>query len=115
MAQLVYFVVYGGVLFYINILSGHIRFGLIIVVIGNEILNGVFRKKLAELAAKLCRKSFVGCQHQSGTVCVCNYICHGKGLARARHTHKGLKALTCLNTGAELVYCLRLISRGSIR
>ena len=80
-----------------------------------EILNGVFRKKLAELAAKLCRKSFVGCQHQSGTVCVCNYICHGKGLARARHTHKGLKALTCLNTGAELIYCLRLISRGSIR
>ena len=59
MAQLVYFIVYGGILFNIGVASRDIRLGLIIVIIGYKIFNRVFREKFAELTAKLCGKSFV--------------------------------------------------------
>ena len=58
-AQLVYLVIDSRILFDISICGGYICLRLIIIIVGHKILNGVVRKKLSELTAKLGCKSFV--------------------------------------------------------
>ena len=55
MAQFIDFIIDGGILFDIGIGRRDIGFGLIIVVIGDEILHGVFGEKFFKLRAKLRR------------------------------------------------------------
>ena len=52
-AQAVYLVVDGAVLFDIGIGAGDIGLRLVVVVVGDEIFHGVVRKKRAELGAEL--------------------------------------------------------------
>ncbi|MPM64203.1 hypothetical protein SDC9_111089 [bioreactor metagenome] len=64
MAELVYFIVDRGIFFYIGISMRNVGLGLIIIIVGNEILHRVFGKKLLEFAAKLRRQCFVVCQNK---------------------------------------------------
>ena len=81
MAQPLDLVVDGAVLFDKGVRMGDVGLGLVIVVIGDEILHGVFREELLELAAKLGGQGLVVGQNQSGPVQPCDDIGHGKGLA----------------------------------
>ena len=67
-AQALDFVVDGGILFNIRVRVGDVRLGLIVVVVGDKILDGVFREKFAELRAQLRRERFVVRQHKRRAV-----------------------------------------------
>ena len=81
MAQPLDLVVDGAVLFDKGVRVGDIGLGLVVVVIGDEILHRVFREKLLELAAELGGQSLVVGKDKGGPVQPGNDICHGKGLA----------------------------------
>ena len=84
------FVIYSTVFFDISIGRRHISLRLIVVIIRNEILNCIFRKKFLKLGAKLCRKCFVMSQNKCRSVDFFNDICHCKSLARTCNAHKSL-------------------------
>ena len=67
-----------------------ISFRLIVVVIGNEILHGVFRKKLPHFAVKLRRQRFVGRHHQGGFADAGDDVGHRKSLPGSRYPQKRL-------------------------
>ena len=85
-AQFVYLVVYGSVLLDINVLAGHVRFRLIIIVVGNEVFNCIVREEFPKFRAKLCGKGLVMCKHQSGSVYIGYDVSHSKGLTTTRNT-----------------------------
>ncbi len=60
----VYLLVYQRVLFYILILPGDVRLGLIIIVVGDKILHRILGKEFPELTAKLCGKGLVMRKHE---------------------------------------------------
>mgnify|MGYP006899716806 CR=1 FL=1 len=82
MAQALDLIVYGAVLFNECIRVRNIGFGLVIVVIGNEIFYGVLREELSELTAQLRCKRLVVCQNERRPVDAGYYVGHRKGLAR---------------------------------
>ena len=98
MAELIYLVINGAVLFDINVLARHIGFRLIIVIVGHEIFHGIVRKKLLELRAKLSGKYLIMGKHQRRTVYPSNNVCHSKGLAGTCNAHKGLFSHAAFDT-----------------
>ena len=73
-----------------QIAAGHIGFGLVIVVVGNEIFHRVFGEKLAHFGIELGSKGFVVCHDDGGTAALGDDICHGVGFARTGYTEQGL-------------------------
>ncbi len=114
MAKTVDLVVDERVLFDIHILPGDIRLGLIVIVIGDEELDRVVGKELAELGAKLCRKGLIVCEDEGGTVAFCADVCHCKGLTRARNAEEGLHTVAAVDAVDELLDRLGLIACGLI-
>ena len=49
MTKFIYFVIYSRVLFNISVGSGNVGFGLILVIIGNKIFDGILREEFPEL------------------------------------------------------------------
>ena len=114
MSELIYFIVYKGILLDINVLTRNICLGLKIIVVGNEIFHRIFGEKLTEFGAKLCRKCLVVGENEGGAVDLSDNICHGKGLTRACDTEQGLVTVAASYSVNELCYSLRLISRGLV-
>jgi len=56
-----------GILLDEQVARRYVGLGLVVVVVGDEILDGILRKKLAELRVQLRRKGLVGRQHQRRT------------------------------------------------
>ena len=63
MAHLVDVLVDGGVFFDVGVGTRHVRLGLVVIVIADEILDGVVREQAGEFAVKLRGERFVGGQH----------------------------------------------------
>ena len=80
-AHLLDVLVDGAVFFNEQIALRHISLGLVVVVITDEILHRVLRKKFSELAVQLCRQGFVGRVNDGRTTHLRNHIRHGEGLA----------------------------------
>ena len=97
MPQFIYLVVYRKVLFYIGVRARNIRFRLIVIVIGNEKLHPVVRKKGAEFVAELRRKRFIVRDNERGTVYVRDDVRHRKRFARTRNAQKHLRAKPVVN------------------
>ncbi|MNH11775.1 hypothetical protein D3C79_712990 [compost metagenome] len=68
----------------------HIGFGLVVVVIGNEIFHGVVREERLELAVQLRRQGLVRRQHQRWALHLGDHVGDAEGLARAGHPEQGL-------------------------
>ena len=111
MSKLIYLVINGAVLFDINVLTRHIGFRLIIVIVGHEIFHGIVRKKLLELRAKLSGKYLIMGKHERWTVYPSNNVCHSKGLAGTSNAHKGLLSHAAFDTLYQSVHRLRLVAR----
>ena len=94
---------------------GYISLGLIIIVVRDEVLNGVFRKKLLKLSAKLRGKYLIMSKHKRRPIEPCDDACHGKGLAGTCNTQKHLLVYTVFNSADKCFYCLRLITHRCIR
>ena len=80
----------------IRIGARHIGFGLIVVVIGNKILDGVVGEKALELAIELGGEGFVGGEDQGGTLRRLDHLGHGKSFAGAGDAEQHLGAILAL-------------------
>ena len=60
------FLVYRGVLFYVQVAGGNVGFRLVVVVVRNKVFDGVFGKEGLELAVKLGAQSFVVANDKRG-------------------------------------------------
>ena len=112
--ELVDVVVDGRVLLNIRIGRGNIGFRLIIVVVADEIFNGVFRKQRTEFIVKLCCQGLVRGKHQRGPVDLSDDVGHGEGLPRSGNTKQDLILDARFDVGSELLDGRRLIACGDV-
>ena len=66
---------------------------MVIIIIGDKIFYGIFRKKFLHLPVKLCRQRFVVGNDQSRLVQCLNDIGHGKGLTGTGNSKQRLKLI----------------------
>ena len=102
----------GRVLFDEEIARRYVGFGLIVVVVRNEVFDGVVREELAHFAVKLRGERLVGRHHDGGHPQARNDVGHGKGLARPRHAQKRLCAVPLAQSFGQLGDGRGLIPRG---
>ena len=96
----------------VGVADRNVGFRLVVVVIGNEVLNGVRGGELPQLVTELRRQSFVVGQHQRRTAGLGDDVGHREGLARARRPQQGLIALTAVHPLHQLLDRRRLVALG---
>ncbi len=89
----------------------HVSLGLVVVVVGNEILHGVLGKELAEFRVELRRQRLVWRQHQRRAAQPRDHIGHGVGLARAGDAEQGLEREAVVEALGQQADRLGLVSR----
>ena len=94
MAQHLDLFVNRGVFLDICIALRHIRLGLIVVVVRDEVDHSVIGKELFELARKLSGERFIGGHDQRRLSQGLNSLCHREGLARTSHAQQNLIAVS---------------------
>ena len=94
---------------------GDVGLRLVIIVIRNEVFDGVFREEFPEFAAKLGGKRLVMRQHKRRSVQVRDHGGHRKGLARAGHAQKHLLLHSLFQPLGQRRNGLRLVAGGRIR
>ena len=92
----------GAVLLDEQVALGHVGLGLVIVVVADEVLDGVVREELAELGVELRRQGLVGREDDGRPTHAGDDVGHGEGLARAGHAQQGLVAQAVFDAFAEL-------------
>ena len=115
MAQHLDLFVNRGVLLDIRIALRHIRLGLIVVVVRNEIDHGVVGKEFLELACKLSGEGFIGSHDQCRLTQSLDGLSHRKGLARTSHAQQNLIAISVPHALHKRLNGLRLGTRRLIR
>jgi len=91
--------------------GGHIGFGLVVVVVRDEVLHRVVGEERLELAVQLRRQGLVGRQHQGGAVHMGDHVGDAEGLARARYPEQGLVRQTGFDAFDHLANGFGLIAR----
>ncbi len=76
--------------------------GLVVVVIGDEILDRVLREEALELAIELGGERLVWREHEGRALRRLDHLGHGEGLARTRDAEQHLVALMRVDLGHEL-------------
>jgi len=114
-AHLLDMLVNGRVLLDKGIGRRHIGLGLVVVVVGNEVLHGIVREEILELAIQLGCQGFIVSQHNRRALDALNHIGNGEGLTRACHTQQGLRRKTCFNPLHQGFDRLGLIPGGLVR
>ena len=92
----------------------HIGLGLVVVVVGDEILHRVLGKEALHLAIELGGQGLVRRQDQGRALQMLDDMGHGEGLARAGDAQQDLVALLALEPGDELDDGLGLVARGLV-
>ena len=100
-----------GILLDVGVRGGHIGLGLVIVVVGDEVLHRVVGKELAELSVELGGQGLVRRQHQRRPIHRRHHVGDGKGLARAGDAKQGLVAQASLQALHQPGNGRRLITR----
>lgn len=109
-AQLVDLVVDGGVLLNIRVSRWNVGLRLVVIIIGNEIFNGVFGKEFLELRAELGGQRLVVGQHKGRPVDARDDVGHGEGLARTGDAQQRLVMVAAQKPLDQSVDGLRLIA-----
>jgi hypothetical protein len=73
--------------------AGDVRLRLKVVVVGDEVLDGVVREQLLELTPKLGRQRLIVGEHQRGTLQSFDDVRHHEGLTRAGGAEQRLVAV----------------------
>ena len=108
--QFLNLVVDAQILLNVGVRHGNVGFGLIVVVIRNEILNRVVREKLFKLAVELRRERLVVAQDERWTLRLLKHIGNGERLARTRHAKQRLILLAAVQAVHKLPDGLRLVA-----
>jgi hypothetical protein len=107
--QAVDLVVDRAVLLDVEVLRRYVGLGLVVVVVGDEVLDRVLREELAELVAELSRQRLVVGDHQRGPLDLLDRERHRRGLARAGDAEQRLEAVVPVQPGDEAIASLGLI------
>ena len=91
-----------------------VGFRLVVVVVGDEVLDGVLGKEVAEFAVKLGREGLVVAQDERRAVQVGNDVGHRKGLSRTRYTQQRVVLRAVADRPDDLGDGFRLVARGGI-
>ena len=101
-----------GIFFDEQVARRHIGLGLVVVVIGDEILDRVFREELAHLRIQLRRQRLVRRHDQRRPPRLRDDVGHGVGLARTGHPQQGLVGQAVIDALDQLGDGLRLVASG---
>ena len=101
-----------GFLLDIGVGARHVGFGLVVVVVGDEILDRVVGKEALELAVELRRQRLVGREDQRRPLRRLDHLGHGEGLARAGDAEQHLVALVRADALDEFADRLGLVALG---
>ena len=112
MAHAVDLLVHRRVLLDIGVGARDIGLGLVVVVIGDEILDRVVREEALELAIELGGQRLVGREHQRRALRRLDHLRHGEGLARAGDAEQHLVALMRVHLRHQLGDGRRLVALG---
>jgi hypothetical protein len=102
-AQAIEIVIAAGVFFDVDVALRDVRFGLVVIVIADEIADGVIGKELLEFLIKLGGQRFVVADDQRRPIDAGDGVGHGEGFAGAGDAHEGLEFPARGNAGDELV------------
>jgi hypothetical protein len=100
-----------GFLLDVGVRARDVRLGLVIVVVGHEVLDGVVGKEALELAVELRREGLVRREDQGRALRLLDHLRHREGLARAGDAEQDLVALLAADAVDELGDRLRLVAR----
>ena len=92
-AQAVDLVVDRRVLLDVGVARGHVGLGLVVVVVGDEVLDPVVGEELAELVGQLGGQRLVGGDHERGPLHLLDGPGDGGALAAAGDAEQGLEAV----------------------
>src|SRR5437763_3098780 len=109
-AQLVDLVVLGHLLFDVEIGLRDVSLGLVVVVVRNEILDGVFGKEVSELLIELRGERFVVTENERRAIDRFNYFCDRERLSRSGDAEENLMPGSGPNAFDELADGLGLIA-----
>ena len=90
-----------GVLLDVQVLPGHVGLGLVVVVVGDEVLHGVVGEEVRELAVELGGEGLVVREDQGRKLRLLDDPGHREGLPRARDSLEGLEAKLLGHAPAE--------------
>ena len=90
--------------------DGQVRLGLVVVVVRDEVLDGVRREELAELVAELRGERLVVRDHERRLLDRRDHVGHRERLARGRRAEQRLVLQAVVDPGRELGDRLRLIA-----
>ena len=82
-----------GVLLDVGVGARDVGFGLVVVVVGDEVLDGVVGEELFELRVELSGEGLVVGENERGAVHLFDDVGHREGLARAGDAQEGLESL----------------------
>jgi hypothetical protein len=102
----------GRVLLDVNVGRGDVRLGLVVVVVGDEVLDRVARKELAQLPVELGREGLVMGQDEGGLAVVGDGVREGHRLARPGDAEQCLVPISAAEPRGQLTYGFGLISGG---
>lgn len=113
-AHLVDLVVNLKVLFYIGIRRGEVSLGLVVIVIGDEVLDGVMRKEPFELGVQLSSEGLVMRQDEGGPLELRDDVGNGESLTRTSDAEKCGVLRAGFYGAGELSDSLGLVASGRI-
>src|SRR5215204_3469797 len=99
-----------GVLLDKGVRARYVSLGLVVVVVADEVLDGVVGKELGELAGELGRERLVVREDERGTAGLLYDASHGMGLPGSRNAEQGLRLHARVKARCELLYGLRLVA-----
>ena len=108
--ELVQFVVDVRILLDVGVGARDVGLRLVVVVVADEVLDGVVREELLELGCELGGEGLVVCEHQGGPLDALDDARHREGLAAARDAEQGLVSQPVVDTVDHTIYGLRLVA-----
>ena len=108
--QLVNLVIDGGVLGNVGVRRWHIRLRLVIIIVGNEVLDGILREEFLEFTVELGRQSLIVRYDQRGLLELGDYVRHRKSLAGTRDTEERLGLVSFSESFDKLADGLGLVT-----
>ncbi len=104
----------GSVLLDESVGSRNVGLRLVIIVVGNEVLDGVLREEGLELAIQLRRQGLVVGEHQRGSLHLLDDVRDREGLAGARDAQQRLVSQAALQPVDEFFDRLGLVAGGRV-
>src|SRR5215203_1971857 len=108
--QPIYVLVDLGVLLDKGVRARDVSLGLVVIVVADEVLDGVVGEELGELAGQLRRERLVVRDDERRTTGLLYNPGYGVGLPRSRNAQQGLRLHASVETRGELLYGPRLVA-----